>query len=283
MYCTIVRRAKFNASHRYWLEECTPPQNQARFGPTVGVHGHDYVLFVTMAGPVDGYGMVLNLSEVKHQIRDLVTAPLNYQHLNTVWPEFAHTLPTTEYLAAVIWARLKPHLPITQIQIYETDTLWAAYQGEAMTAYLTVSTHFSAAHRLALDTLTLAENTEIYGLCARVHGHGHNYGLEVTVAGEIDPRTGMIVDLAHLQQAIERHVVKPFDHTFLNHDLPYFQTVVPTAENIALHIAQLLQTPIQELGARLHKIKLIESPNNAAEVLVTAPVPNLVALLTAHG
>jgi 6-pyruvoyltetrahydropterin/6-carboxytetrahydropterin synthase len=145
-----------------------------------------------------------------------------------------------------------------------------------MEAYLTISTHFSAAHRLAHPNLSYEENSEIYGKCARPNGHGHNYHMEVTVKGEIDQRTGMIVDLGALNQVIEDYVVEPFDHTFLNKDIPYFAQVVPTAENIAIHIRHLLQQPIQELGATLHKVKLIESPNNSCEVYGTQSTSNSV-------
>lgn len=136
-----------------------------------------------------------------------------------------------------------------------------------MEATLTVGTHFSAAHRLALTELSYEENCEIYGKCARPNGHGHNYHLEVTVSGEIDPKTGMIVDLVALEKAVDEVVIEPFDHTFLNKDIPFFATVVPTAENIAVHISHLLQEPIRQLGAQLHRIKLIESPNNSCEIL----------------
>ena len=68
------------------------------------------------------------------------------------------------------------------------------------------------------------------------NGHGHNYHLEVTVKGEIDARTGMIADLGALQKAVDNYVVEPFDHTFLNKDIAYFEKVVPTAENIAVRI-----------------------------------------------
>ena len=135
-----------------------------------------------------------------------------------------------------------------------------------MEASLTIKTHFSAAHRLASPKLSLEENTEIYGKCARVNGHGHNYHLEVSVVGKIDSRTGMLVDLGALQQVIDEKVVEPFDHTFLNKDIPYFAEVVPTAENIALYISQLLRSPIAELGVELDKVKLIESPNNSCEI-----------------
>jgi 6-pyruvoyltetrahydropterin/6-carboxytetrahydropterin synthase len=90
----------------------------------------------------------------------------------------------------------------------------------------------------------------------------------------------MLVDLPALQAAIDDHVVEPFDHTFLNKDISYFAEVVPTAENIAVHIRDLLQRPITELGASLHKVKLIESPNNSAEVY--ASVPQIEAVATAQ-
>jgi 6-pyruvoyl-tetrahydropterin synthase len=271
MECVITRRAQFSASHRYWLAELSAAENLERFGPTSRApgHGHNYVLYVSMVGELDEYGMVLNLSDVKHTLKREVTDHLDFSYLNDVWPEFQQTLPTTEALAQAIWHRLAPHLPLTNIQLFEHPELWAEYQGNSMEAYLTISTHFSAAHRLAHPDLSFEDNCEIYGKCARPNGHGHNYHLEVTVKGKVDSRTGMIVDLEGLQKAIDDHVVEPFDHTFLNKDIPYFSKVVPTAENIAVHIRDLLQKPIQDLGAQLHKVKLIESPNNSCEVYCT--------------
>jgi 6-pyruvoyltetrahydropterin/6-carboxytetrahydropterin synthase len=268
MDCTINRRAQFSASHRYWLPELDEAENQSLFGACSRFpgHGHNYELYVSLAGELDEYGMVENLSHVKQIIKQEVTSQLNYAHLNDTWSEFQQTLPTTENIARIIWQRLAPHLPLVNIKLFEHPELWADYQGKDMEATLTVKTHFSAAHRLALPSLSLEENTEIYGKCARTHGHGHNYHLEVTVAGEIDPRTGMLVDLGALQKVIDEYVVEPFDHTFLNKDIPYFAEVVPTAENIALHIAQLLRSPVRELGAQLDRIKLIESPNNSCEI-----------------
>jgi 6-pyruvoyltetrahydropterin/6-carboxytetrahydropterin synthase len=280
MKCIINRRAQFSASHRYWLSELSEAENTARFGPCAKApgHGHNYVLYVSMLGELDQYGMVLNLSDVKQVIKREVTSQLDFSYLNEVWPEFEATLPTTEHMAKTLWQRLAPHLPIVKIQLFEHPELWAEYTGNGMEAYLTISTHFSAAHRLALPQLSFEENCEIYGKCARPNGHGHNYHLEVTVAGTIDPRTGMLADLSVLQQAIDQHVVEPFDHTFLNKDIPYFAEVVPTAENIAVRIRDLLQAPIQQAGARLHKVKLIESPNNSAEVYCAVPEQTDLAL-----
>lgn len=273
MKCIINRRAQFSASHRYWLPELSEAENVQQFGlgSQFPGHGHNYVLFVSLIGELDEYGMVQNLSEVKKVIKREVTNQLDYAYLNEVWPEFQQTLPTTENIARLIWHRLDPYLPLVRIQLFEHPELWADYQGNGMEAHLTISTHFSAAHRLAHPNLSYDENCEIYGKCARPNGHGHNYHLEVTVKGEIDPRTGMIVDLGALQKVVDDYVVEPFDHTFLNKDIAYFAQVVPTAENIAVYIRQLLQQPIQELGAKLYKVKLIESPNNSCEVYCSEP------------
>ncbi len=268
MKCIITRRARFSASHRYWFPELNEAENSQKFGKCAEApgHGHNYVLYVSMLGDLDEYGMVLNLSDVKQILKREVTSQLDFSYLNDAWEEFQHSLPTTENLARVIWHRLAPHLPLVRIQLFEHPELWADYEGNNMEAYLTLSTHFSAAHRLALPSLSLEENLDIYGKCARVHGHGHNYHLEVTVKGEMDPKTGMIADLGDLQRAIDDYVVDPFDHTFLNYDIPHFANIVPTAENIAVHIRDLLLQPIKETGAELFKVRLIESPNNSCEV-----------------
>ncbi|KGF95497.1 6-pyruvoyl tetrahydrobiopterin synthase [Prochlorococcus marinus str. MIT 9123] len=232
-----------------------------------------------MGGELDSDGMVLNLSDVKHSIKNEVTGQLDFRFLNDVWPEFNiysedGILPTTEALVKVIWNRLKNDLPLTSLRLYESPTLWADYSGKNMEALLTVQSHFNAAHRLAKDEISLSENKKIYGKCARINGHGHNYFLDVTVRGQINPRTGMICDLPSLQSIIDDLIVEQFDHTFLNKDIEYFKTCVPTCENIALHISDILASPIKNIGANLHKIRLQESPNNAAEIYVEQTIPN---------
>jgi 6-pyruvoyltetrahydropterin/6-carboxytetrahydropterin synthase len=234
-----------------------------------------------MGGALDGDGMVLNLSEVKHAIRAEVTDQLDFRFLNEAWPEFdlgrpEGRLPTTEALCQAIWTRLAPQLPLVGLRLHETDTLWVDLLAPGpdptpMEAFLSIRTHFAAAHRLARPELSQGENETIYGKCARPHGHGHNYLLDVTVRGPIDARTGMVCDLAALQRLVDELVVEPFDHTFLNKDVEHFASTVPTAENIALHIADLLTAPIAASGARLHKVRLQESPNNAAEVFAETP------------
>jgi 6-pyruvoyltetrahydropterin/6-carboxytetrahydropterin synthase len=291
--CVITRRACFSASHLYRLPELDEAANRARFGrcSLAPGHGHNYELIVAMGGQLDADGMVLNLSDVKHAIRREVIEPLDFRFLNEAWPEFDLSrpegrLPTTEALALAIRDRLCAHLPVLAIRLYEHPDLWAdVLSGSAldpMDAFLTLRTHFAAAHRLARPELSQVDNEAIYGKCARPHGHGHNYLLEVTVRGPIDPRTGMVCDLGALQQLLDQHVVEPLDHTFLNKDVPHFASCVPTAENIALHICDLLAEPVAAIGARLHKVRLQESPNNAAEVFAeTAQLGMLPAALEA--
>ena len=279
--CVITRRACFSSSHRYWLPEKSPEENLSLFGKCSFApgHGHNYELIVSMGGELDSDGMVLNLSDVKHSIKNEVTGQLDFRFLNDVWPEFNiynqdGILPTTEALVKVIWNRLKNDLPLTSLRLYESPTLWADYFGKNMEALLTVQSHFNAAHRLAKDEISLSENKKIYGKCARINGHGHNYFLDVTVRGQINPRTGMICDLPSLQSIIDDLIVEQFDHTFLNKDIEYFKTCVPTCENIALHISDILSSPIKNIGANLHKIRLQESPNNAAEIYVEQTIQN---------
>ncbi len=277
--CVITRRATFSASHQYWLPELSADDNSQSFGGCAFApgHGHNYELIVSMAGQLNENGMVLNLSDVKHAIKKEVSSQLNFRFINQTWPEFdiskrSGSLPTTEALSRVIWMRLESKLPLIALRLYEEPSLWADYLGNDMEAFLTIRKHFAAAHRLAREELSQIENENIYGKCARTHGHGHNYLIDITVRGIIQERSGMICDLSSLQKIVEDLVIEPFDHTFLNKDIPHFKNCVPTAENIALHIADILKDPINNIGANLHKVHLQESPNNAAVIYAETPL-----------
>lgn len=277
--CTISRRVQFSASYRYWLPELTEAENHRRFGIAARSPGSTFTLWVQVQGPIDPFGMVANLSTtIKRALQREVLEPLHGANLNQIWPEFANTLPTSEWLAQVLWQRLgqcwqRQGLQLRQVQLSPDPGLVVEYRGQAMEAHLTVHTHFSAAHRLALPTLTLAQNSEIYGKCSRPSGHGHNYQLWVTVRGQIDPRTGMVIELNRLHDLIEMQVVEQLDHTFLNQDIAYFQDIVPTAENIAVYIRDQLLEPLRELGVQLVKVRLDETENNSCEVYVQTEAP----------
>jgi 6-pyruvoyltetrahydropterin/6-carboxytetrahydropterin synthase len=124
---------------------------------------------------------------------------------------------------------------------------------------ITRKVEFSASHSCYNSTLSEAENRALYGESADSHGHGHNYILEVTLDGEIDPVTGMVFDLKRLKDIINREVVEPMDHRFLNREVPPFDQLVPTPENLAREIWRRLEQPLRLPNARLHSLRLYET------------------------
>jgi 6-pyruvoyltetrahydropterin/6-carboxytetrahydropterin synthase len=128
---------------------------------------------------------------------------------------------------------------------------------------LTRRYHFSASHRLHTSKLSEAENRRIYGKCSNPYGHGHNYVVEVTLGGPVDPETGMIANLAELDPFVEREVLEPFDHKFLNEEVPEFRTEVATTENLCREIFRRLKNfP----AARVEKIRVEETSKNSFEM-----------------
>ena len=128
---------------------------------------------------------------------------------------------------------------------------------------LTRKAEFSAAHYYWNDAWTQQENEKVFGKCANRNGHGHNYTLEVTVAGEIDPVSGFVVDLKALKDVIDHEVIQVYDHRHLNLEVAEFRTMIPTTENIAIAIWTRLQQKI--VGARLQRVRVYEMPDLFAD------------------
>lgn len=131
---------------------------------------------------------------------------------------------------------------------------------------LTRRATFSASHYYWNDAWSLEENERVFGRCANRNGHGHNYTLEVTVAGKPDPITGFVVDLKWLKDVIEREVLNAFDHRHLNLEVPEFKSTIPTTENIAIASWRRLEpalAPAQR--ARLKRVRVYETPEIFAE------------------
>jgi len=131
--------------------------------------------------------------------------------------------------------------------------------------YLTRRYRFSAGHRLHNEALSEEENRRLYGKCNNPHGHGHNYVLEVTVAGPIDPATGMVCNLAVLDGMVEREILEPLDHMNLNLDVASFRQRVPTTENLSVEIFGLLRKKLESecgSGVRLERVRLQETESN---------------------
>ena len=125
--------------------------------------------------------------------------------------------------------------------------------------FLTRKAEFSASHVYNNPALTAEENQRLFGKCNNANGHGHNYMLEVTVKGAVDPKSGFVVDLKELKDVMSREVLDAFDHRFLNKEVPEFLTKIPTTENIAIAIWQRLAPKLK--AAQLHRVRVYETPD----------------------
>ena len=131
-----------------------------------------------------------------------------------------------------------------------------------MKAYLTRRYWFSASHRLHNEGMSAGENQAVYGKCNNPHGHGHNYALEVTVGGRVDPRTGMVCNLVDLDRFVQEKILARFDHQNLN-TLSEFKGIVPTTENLCVEVYGILERGFQY--ARVEKIRVEETMLNSFE------------------
>ncbi len=125
--------------------------------------------------------------------------------------------------------------------------------------YLTRKAEFAASHYYHNPDLSPEENLRLFGKCNNPHGHGHNYLLEVTVKGEVDPRSGFVVDLKELKQVLHSEVLDAMDHRFLNKEVPEFATRIPTTENIAIAVWERLKPRLHR--AQLHRVRVYETPD----------------------
>jgi len=132
--------------------------------------------------------------------------------------------------------------------------------------YLTRRATFSASHYYWNEAWTAEKNEQVFGRCANRNGHGHNYTLEVTVAGEPDTVTGFVVDLKWLKEIMEREVLSAWDHRHLNLETPEFAAAIPTTENLAIAAWKRLEPSVKAAGgARLSRIRIYETQEIFAE------------------
>ena len=137
-----------------------------------------------------------------------------------------------------------------------------------MNLHLTRRYHFCASHRLHSAQLGEEENRRVYGKCNNPFGHGHNYVVEVAVSGPVDRATGMIANLANLDAFVDREVIEPFDHTYLNEEVAAFREHVPTTENLCIEIFnRLREMPGEFPNAKLERVRVEETGLNSFEYM----------------
>jgi 6-pyruvoyltetrahydropterin/6-carboxytetrahydropterin synthase len=263
---SVTRRFEFSAAHRYWRDDWSPKENARAFGERANSfgHGHNYTLDVTVRGVVDPLtGMVINVSAIKGIVND-VLAQFDHKHLNLDTPFFQTMMPTTENIVRVLWQLLAPRIPagasLARLRLYELQDLWAEYDGAQEGSFARAYT-FSAAHRLHAAGLSGAENQALYGACNNPNGHGHNYTLEVTVRGPVDPDTGMVIDLAEMDSMVHT-VIERLDHRHLDREVPAFAQRPSTGEHIVDHLWGELAPRFE---GRLAHLRLWETKKNMFE------------------
>ena len=239
-----------------------PPANSYAGYPSMTTLGHYFTLAATLTGPLERSGYLRNIKEVDTQIRSLalpvvgralasreVSAPLLLMNelfgvLSDAWPGAGLerlALELTPFLSCEAIAKEFPMMRLSQ------------------------KFEFSASHRLHNPTLSDVENRACYGKCNNPHGHGHNYELQVTLAGTPDPATGLLIDLPVFERTVAEAVIAKFDHKNLNVELPEFATVIPTVENIARVIFEILKPRLQSQRTGLRSVTVWETPKTWCE------------------
>ncbi|MGP4041839.1 6-carboxytetrahydropterin synthase [Gracilibacillus sp. D59] len=269
----LSRRIDFSAMHSYRIATWSEKKNQQIFGlcSNINGHGHDYKLEVMVKGNLNQKsGIVVNTVDIKQIVGGLVEKELDGKFLNKEHPFFMTHIPTTENIVGYLWEAIAPQLKgctLHQLRLHENPYLYAE-KGEEDMVTLSRKYHFSSAHRLHSDQLSDEENVKLFGKCNNPNGHGHNYYLDVFVKGIPDQVTGMIVDLAELDEIVENVVLNKFDHKHLNLDTNEFEGLNPTSEVMAKVIYDMLSPHI----SNLYKIGLWETEKNYFEYLGTEEV-----------
>lgn len=136
--------------------------------------------------------------------------------------------------------------------------------------YVTRTIEFNAAHRLYNPEFSEEKNKRIYGKCSNAYGHGHNYELEITVSGNVDPATGFLLDMKELKKILEQEIMNRFDHKHLNYDVEELKDTVPSTEVLALTVWDLLEKTLQRYTnneIKLHEVKIHETRKNSVRYL----------------
>lgn len=175
---------------------------------------------------------------------------------------------SAEQLLQSVWRRIESRTPkharLVRLLLATTPFLnYRIDRKETRMVLLTQQFEFSAAHRLHCPALSDAENRATFGKCNNPSGHGHNYLIEVTVAGVPDARSGAVLPVPQFEQIVKQRVIDVLDHTHLNIDTPQFRDVNPSVENIARVIWQMLAGHVSP--ARLHTVRVWETPKTCAE------------------
>ncbi len=266
---TLTRKVSFSSGHRYWIDSKSESENMSIFGVWASRfnHGHNYVLWVSCRGVVDKLnGMVVNIKWIDDALKSLVLSKFDQRSINDEVAGFDERAPSVENLL-LYFRDLLNDLPgeveLVGLKLEETPLLYGEWRLENDMVTLTRIYEFAASHRLDVPELSEAENLRLFGKCNNPNGHGHNYVLEVTVSGNVDPVSGMMVDLGSLDAVCEHEVVDRYDHKNLDLDIPEFADKNTTSEVVVQMIFDRLNGKVP---GQLERVRLLETARNVFEV-----------------
>ncbi len=280
----MTRRLTFSAAHADWLASLSSEENHALFGAAASPepYGHNYVLDVSVKGSISPQtGVVINIKVIDQIVKQQVVQVLDRKFINRSVVYFETRPVTLETLADFIADKLRFSLPdevtLSAIRLEATPTCYVEWRSEKANKehdksrrkedggmLMTRVYEFSASHRLHSPHLSAEDNRELFGKCNYDNGHGHNYEVEVTVAGPVDARSGRVLDPDILDEIANHEVIDRYDHRHFNHDVPEFADLVPSAEVITRIIWQRLQPHIPA-PASLYRVLVRETSRNIFE------------------
>jgi 6-pyruvoyltetrahydropterin/6-carboxytetrahydropterin synthase len=260
MYLTISKRFEFSASHRYYNKQWSEDRNRAVFGKAAGTShgfGQNYTAFFVFHGEPDRRtGMVINVSTIKERIKALLDRRYDHKYLNVDTSPFDDIQPTPENIARELLKEITPLFAGDEarpVVCHLTET-----PGREATAYAdgTVESHFhlefSAARRTFSPHLNDQENIRLFGVAAAPGGHGHGYRLRVTIGGDVNADSGMILPDQEVQ-AVLGDLRDMLDYRNLNTDIPDLRGMPITTENLSRYIWSKLRGSLPLRRVRLHE------------------------------
>lgn len=274
----MTRRVLFSAAHADWLPDRSAAENEEIFGShsSPEPYGNNYYLDVTVEGEIDPQtGIIVNIKEIDQIVREHVIKHLDRKFVNRSVAYFCDRPVTPETLLEYVRVQLQDTLPavvkLSALRLEETPLHFAEWKAseqreeqERSGMMLTRVYEFAASHRLHSPHLSDESNRELFGKCNYPHGHGHNYILEVTVAGKTDTVTGRVLDETVLDEVVHREVVDRYDHRHFNYDIPEFADLIPSTEVVTKMIWDRLKTHIPA-PARLYRVVVRETARNIFE------------------
>ena len=245
-----------------------PPSNGYGGYPSLVGYGRFYALAVTLAGELDpATGYLRNIKEIDDAVRRHVIPRFRGDVLGLNAPRGTRGLTSFEQPAAAL-KLLQIALPQTRVErvalALSPFLSVASLASEHPMVRLSQKFEFSASHRLHSAQLSDEENRKCFGKCNNPNGHGHNYEVQVTLAGQPDER-GQLIDVPSFERTVARAVIEKFDHKNLNVEVEEFRAVMPSVENIAMVIYRLLKPEFADERARLAAVTVWETPKTWCE------------------